>query len=265
MIFSTNSTDRVVTLTSDGDDGVDGGDDGGFAQEWASLDKMARLVFETKVLDGDNMLETWDDTYRFGSAIFKIPVPGPSSSGRTHKPRDRSSSRPRPGSSRRRDPKLNEFVLDSDDDDEDQLGHLPKHPTGPYDCPRMVHPTPPPTQSSKEADSAAAMDHVRHCALNSKNYIRAHRTHGHFGKQSNSVRGVSIVQRGAKLTPGQIQRWMQHPKARADSVDTFYNADKSYYKDDGYHMNPKKVSVTRRYILVIFKFDHEIALSFGFV
>ena len=242
MIFSANKVDKVVTLASDGGDVVDSGvDDGVFAREWASLDRMARLVFETKVLDGNSMLETWEDTHRLGTAIFKIP--GPSSSGRSRVPRDRSSSRPRPGSSRRRDPRLNEFVLDSDDDDEDQLGHLPDHPTGPTDCPRMVQPTPPPTQSTKAADTAAAVDHVRHCAFASKNYIRAHRTHGHFGKQSNSVRGVSIVQRGSKLTSNQIQRWMQHPKARADSIDTFYNADKDYYKDGGYRLNPKKVLV----------------------
>ena len=104
-----------------------------------------------------------------------------------------------------------------------------------------------------EADTAAAMDHVRHCAIKSKNFIKAHRTHGHFGKQSNSVRGIAIVQRGAKLTSGQIQRWMQHPKARLDS---FYNADDAYYADNGYRLNPKKVSgVVKRAVIPIILFQ----------
>ena len=209
---------------------------------------MARFISDTKILDGDRTLDTLADSYAFGNAVFKINVPAPSSSGRSRKPRDRSGARSQPGSVRRRDPKLNELVLDSDDD-EDPLGRRPirdQHGRlqGPLDCPQLVQPTPPPTQSTVEADTVALQDHLRHCAIESKNYIRAHRDHGHFGKKSNSVRSISIIQRGAKITPAQIQRWMQGPRARPDDLDTFFNADADYYADDGYRLNPKKELIT---------------------
>ena len=205
---------------------------------------MAGLVSEIKALDGDKLLETWEDSLAACSAVFRIAVPGASSSGRSRKPRDRSDSRTRPGSTRRRDPKLNQWVLDSDDD-EDQLGRKPIRDhhgrlQGPLDCPPLVQPTPPPTQATKETDDAALQDHLRHCAMESKNYIRAHRDHGHFSRRSTSVKPISIVQRGAKITAAQIQRWMQAPRARPDDVDTFFNADDNYYSNNGYWLNPKK-------------------------
>ena len=259
-----------VSTTAVGDAGTVTAEVGeaNFLQAWTELDRMARLVFDCKALDGNTLLDTPEASQAFTRAVFGFDppaLPSPSSSGRTRRPQSRSVGRSsdrlrgpstsRPGPSRRRDVKLNTLVLHSDDDvDEfgndtrvgrraqrDARGRFP----GPLDCPRLLLPTPAPTQQSKTLDDAALKESLQTIATASKNKLFNHRDHGCmiggcFGKRSNSVRGVSIVQRGSPISIRQIQRWTSGPNARPGDEETFFNADPSYYHDDGYALNPRK-------------------------